>query len=158
MKPEKMPRMEKEEYDELIRDQYICRVAFKGEKYPSIKPFLYVFDGEHIYILSTKYGEKLRFLQKNPNVCVEIETYKRDFSDYSFVTLCGRLEKVENSSTQSKVRQMFVDLIQDKQLSTNVMVALGHTPQDPPSKLTDSEKNIVLRLTDVQDITALKND
>jgi len=39
----KIPRMDKEEYDTLIGKGYICRIAFQGEKYPYIAPFLYVF-------------------------------------------------------------------------------------------------------------------
>jgi len=30
----KMPNMGKKEYDQLIREQYIARIVFKGEKYP----------------------------------------------------------------------------------------------------------------------------
>jgi nitroimidazol reductase NimA-like FMN-containing flavoprotein (pyridoxamine 5'-phosphate oxidase superfamily) len=45
---EKMPLMKKAEYDEIINDQYICRIAFKGEKHPYIAPFLYVFGEIHV--------------------------------------------------------------------------------------------------------------
>jgi hypothetical protein len=50
----KIPRMDKTEYDQSIREGYISRIAFKGEVYPYIAPFLYVFDGNFIYSLSTK--------------------------------------------------------------------------------------------------------
>ncbi len=36
----KMPRMERSEFDRLIEDEYICRIAFKGEMHPYIAPFL----------------------------------------------------------------------------------------------------------------------
>ncbi len=49
----KMPSMKKSEYDTLIEDSYICRIAFKGESHPYIAPFLYVFDGKFMYFLST---------------------------------------------------------------------------------------------------------
>ena len=45
----KMPRMGKSEYDRLVKEQYICRIAFKGEEHPYIAPFLYVFDGRFMY-------------------------------------------------------------------------------------------------------------
>jgi hypothetical protein len=43
--------MSKKEYDKLINEQYISRIAFKG-KYPYIAPFMYVFDGKYFYFLS----------------------------------------------------------------------------------------------------------
>ena len=36
----KIPRMDKTEYDQLISEGYISRIAFKGEEYPYIAPFL----------------------------------------------------------------------------------------------------------------------
>ena len=90
---EKMPRMEKAEYDEIINDHYICRIIFKGEKHPYIAPFLYVFDGKYMYFLSTKYGKKLKYFHQNPYVSVEVENYSPDLSNFSFVSLfrttCG---------------------------------------------------------------------
>ena len=56
----KIPRMEKQEYDRLIEKGYVCRIAFQGEKYPYIAPFLYVFDGSFMYFLSTKYQVRNR--------------------------------------------------------------------------------------------------
>ena len=32
----KIPRMEKNEYDRLINDNYICRIAFRGDNFPYI--------------------------------------------------------------------------------------------------------------------------
>ena len=42
------------------------RIAFQGEKYPYIAPFLYVFDGSFLYFLSTKYGKKIEYFRKSP--------------------------------------------------------------------------------------------
>jgi len=47
----KLPKMSKKEYDKLISKQYLCRVAFKGDKYPYIAPLLYIFDGNYMYFL-----------------------------------------------------------------------------------------------------------
>ena len=89
----KIPFMSKKEYDAFINQQYLCRIAFKGE-YPYIAPFLYVFDGDFIYFLSTKYGKKVELLQKDPQVAVEIEHYESDMSSYRFVTLRGQINEV----------------------------------------------------------------
>ena len=87
----KMPFMEKSEYDQLIGEQYVCRIAFNGKSHPYITPFLYVFDGKFMYFLSTKYGRKVEYFKDNPLVAVEVERYSYDLSNFSFVSLFGRL-------------------------------------------------------------------
>jgi len=62
----KMPSMKKSEYDTLVEDSYICRIAFKGERHPYIAPFLYIFDGKFMYFLSTKYGKNYNILKIIP--------------------------------------------------------------------------------------------
>jgi uncharacterized protein len=152
----KIPFMSKKEYDDFIKDQYVSRIAFKGE-YPYIAPFLYVFDGKFIYFLSTKYGKKVQLFQNNPQVAVEIEEYSEDMSTYRFVTLQGQLNEVDHQEEKQKVREMFVKLIKEKNLSTKIMAALGHSPEDPLESLITEERSFVWKLVDVQEIVALKN-
>ena len=87
----KIPRMEKEEYDRLIKENYVSWIAFKGDSHPYVAPFLYVFDGRNLFFLSTKYGRKIRYFNENPNVAVEIERFSADMACYMFVTLLGQL-------------------------------------------------------------------
>ena len=54
----KMPRMGKAEYDRLVEEQYVCRIAFKGETHPYIAPFIYVFDGRFMYFLIHQLRQK----------------------------------------------------------------------------------------------------
>jgi nitroimidazol reductase NimA-like FMN-containing flavoprotein (pyridoxamine 5'-phosphate oxidase superfamily) len=157
MKLVKMPRMEKDEYDRLIAESYVSRIAFFGEQYPYIAPFLYVFDGNYMYFLSTKYGYKIRHFQRNPHVSVEVERYSPDLSSYTFVTLSGRLVEVDTAAEKAAVRQRFVQLIRDKKLSNRVLAALGHSPDDPLENLVTEERSLVWKLTDVNEIVALKN-
>jgi uncharacterized protein len=152
----KIPFMSKKEYDDFIKDQYVSRIAFKGE-YPYIAPFLYVFDGKFIYFLSTKYGKKVQLFQNNPQVAVEIEEYSEDMSTYRFVTLTGQLNEVDHQEEKQKVREMFVKLIKEKNFSTKIMAALGHSPEDPLESLITEERSFVWKLVDVQEIVALKN-
>ncbi|HUU75154.1 MAG TPA: pyridoxamine 5'-phosphate oxidase family protein [Methanoregulaceae archaeon] len=153
----KIPRMEKIEYDHLIEEGYICRIAFQGEKYPYIAPFMYVFDGKFLYFLSTKYGKKIEYFRKSPYVAVEIEKYTRDLSSYTFVSLQGYLKEVTDSIEKKIVRQEFVDLIKEKHLSSNILAALGHSPQDPPLAIANEERSLVWKLVGVKDMVALKN-
>jgi uncharacterized protein len=152
----KIPLMSKKEYNDFINDQYVSRIAFKGE-YPYIAPFLYVFDGKFIYFLSTKYGKKVQLFKNNPQVAVEIEEYTDDMSSYRFVTLQGQLKEVDHQEEKHKVREMFVNMIKEKNLSTKIMSALGHSPEDPLESLITEERSFVWKLVDVQEIVALKN-
>ncbi len=153
----KIPRMEKEEYDALIHSRFMARIAFSGEKYPYIAPFLYVYDGNHLYFLSTKYGKKIEYFRKSPYVSVEIDKYTKDLSCYMFVTLQGYLEEVNDSIEKKITRERFVNLIREQNLSTNILGALGHSPQDPPESICKEERSLVWRLNGVRNLIALKN-
>ena len=153
----KIPRMEKKDYDKLIEEGYVCRIAFQGEKYPYIAPFLYVFDGKFLYFLSTKYGKKIEYFRKSPYVAVEIEKYTKDLSSYTFVSLQGYLDEVTDSIEKKIVRQEFVNLIKEKKLSSKILAALGHSPQDPPEAIALEERSLVWKLIGVKDLVALRN-
>jgi len=155
----KMPRMGKAEYDLLVEQQYVCRIAFKGETHPYIAPFIYVFDGRFMYFLSTNYGKKVQHFRDNPFVTVEIEHYSPDLSAFSFVALPGRLVQVEDAGQKRAVREMFVHLIKSKALSSNVLSALGHSPQEPVEVLLQEEKSSVWKLVGVKadEILGLKS-
>ncbi len=146
----KMPRMEKLEYDRLIGEEHVCRIAFQGERHPYIAPFLYVFDGRFMYFLSTKYGRKVQHFRRNPFVTVEVERYSPDLSHFSFVALPGRLVEIEDSEQKRAVRERFIQLIKTKGLSSNVMSALGHSPDEPPEALIIEERNSVWKLVGVK--------
>ncbi|MFX1519858.1 MAG: pyridoxamine 5'-phosphate oxidase family protein [Promethearchaeota archaeon] len=157
MEIEKIPPMERKEYDQIIFEEYVCRIAFKGEKHPYIAPFLYVFDGKHMFFLSTKYGKKIDFFQQDPHVSVEVDRYSKDLSDYSFVTLLGRLVEVTGNSEKKVIRENFVQLIREKNLSKNILKALGHSPEEPLESIVKEERNYIWKLVEVKEIIALKN-
>jgi nitroimidazol reductase NimA-like FMN-containing flavoprotein (pyridoxamine 5'-phosphate oxidase superfamily) len=153
----KIQNMEKKEYDRLIRGEYIARIVFKGEKYPYIAPFLYVFDGKYMYFLSTKYGIKMEYFRQNPNASVEVEKYSKDLSNYVFVVLSGRIVEVDDQHSKKYIRDHFVHLIKEKNLAKNIMIALGHSIKDPVEDLILEEKNMIWKLVDVEKIVGFKN-
>jgi len=149
--------MEKEEYDRLIKENYVSRIAFKGDFYPYIAPFLYVFDGHNLFFLSTKYGKKIQYFNENPDVAVEIERISPDLSSYTFVTLLGTLVEVTDRAEGRRVRQQFVDMIKTRGLSSNVVTALGHSPAEPLESIVNENRSLVWKLDKVEEIVALKN-
>lgn len=153
----KIPKMEKMEYDRLISEEHISRIVFKGETYPYIAPFLYVFDGSYMYFLPTKYGKKIRYFNQNPHVAVEVEKYSPDFSNYVFVTLSGRLMEVKDENKKKAVREKFVRMIRDKNLSRNIMIALGYSPEDPIETIVSEDRTLIWKLVGVKNIVGFKN-
>lgn len=152
----KLPLMDKKEYDQLIKEQYISRIAFLGE-YPYIAPFIYVFNGKNLYFLSTKYGKKMEMFRQNPHVAVEIENYSPDLVEYQFMTLQGTINEVKNTEEKFKAKKQFVDMITRKNLSSKIMAAMGHSPDEPPEALLEEEKSYVWKLVDVTNIIGIKN-
>jgi nitroimidazol reductase NimA-like FMN-containing flavoprotein (pyridoxamine 5'-phosphate oxidase superfamily) len=157
MEPVKIPRMQKKEYDRMVRDQYIAHIAFAAAEFPYIAPFLYVFDGRYLYFLSTNYGRKIDYFKANPKVSVEIEEYKKDLSSFHFISLQGNLAEVTGGPEKKKIRERFVALIRGKKLSGNILAALGYDPADPPDAILKGDRTLVWKLTGVKDIVALKN-
>jgi len=155
--PVKIPKMLKSEYDSLINRQHVSRIAFGACENPYIAPFMYVFDGRYLYFLSTKYGRKIEYFKSNPKVSVEIEEYAPDLSAFTFVSLQGNLEEVQDPSQKKKVRKLFVEMIKDRGLSSRVLSALGHSPSEPIEALEREERSMVWKLVGVKDIVALKN-
>lgn len=153
----KIPPMGKEEYDQLINDNYVCRIAFKGDEFPYIAPFLYSFDGKYLYFLPTRYGHKIDCFHSDPHVSVEIECYAEDFSNYRFITLQGTLEEIEDDEEKKRVRTDFFNLIKERKLSPTILAALGYGVSNPLEIIIQEDRNMVWRLTDVKKIIALKN-
>lgn len=155
--PLKIPKQSKKEYDDLIKRQYISRIAFIGPEHPYIAPFMYVFDGKFIYFLSTRYGRKMDYIKTNPRVSVEIEEYTHDLSVFRFVSLQGFLGEVTNPDQTRRVKEMFVEMLQKNALSSHILTAFGYTADDEPSVITTEDRCVIWKLNGVTDIVALKN-
>lgn len=153
----KIPPMPREEYDQLIEEQFIARIAFKGNGSTYIAPFMYVFDGRYMYFLSTRYGKKVDYFLKSPDVSVEVEQYAQDMSSYRFVTLTGRLEEVRNSRDSDNIRKKFLEMFKARNISRNALAALGHSPQEPFDSIMSDSTTAVWKLAGVRQIVGLKN-
>jgi Predicted flavin-nucleotide-binding protein len=153
----KIPPMSKEEYDDLIKQNFIGRIAFKGTEYPYITPFMYIFDGTFLYFLSTKYGKKIKEIKQDPRVAVEIEKYTEDMSSYKFANLQGRIIEVDDDLNKKKIKEMFVKMIKDRNLSNKALAAIGHSPEEPIQLILEEDRTVVWKLVDLKQIVALKN-
>lgn len=145
MKQFKLPRMDSNEINELIESNGICRIAFMGDEYPYIAPFQYVKYDDHLYFHFTDYGRKMRLIEKNNRVCVSVEKLNEDMSDFKFVVLNGRLEKVDNLNERFQVIKKLIEE-GSQNFSTNFIVVHGLDSKTSWSSLGNDQDMIIFKL------------
>jgi hypothetical protein len=147
--------MSGEEVDVLIGTQIMCRIAFNGDGYPYLAPFRYVTMGGDLYFHFTDYGKKMRLLKQDSKCCVQIERYAPDLSDYSFVSLRGRLEEVTGPEERRKAVGLFRE--SGKTLSTRFLAAHGLDAGDGWGAFTADKELVIVKLVDIVEKVGLKN-
>ena len=148
--------MDPHEIEKLIREQMLCRIAFKGDQYPYMAPFQYVLVNGALYFHFTDYGKKMRLLDKDKHVCVEIEKYKPDMSKYNFVVLRGKLKVVADPVERANViNRMAEEGKQD--LSTNFLVAHGFKKEESWSSFTPEKPLVIVKLEEVAETIGIKS-
>lgn len=103
MKIVKLPEMSDNEITKAIESKNICRIGFIDENYPYIAPFQYIYLNNYMYFHFTDYGKKKQILDKNRNVCVSIEHFADDLSEYFFISLQGKLNLVKDLKERKQV-------------------------------------------------------
>lgn len=152
----KLPKMIEREVQTVIQDQFLCRIAFQGKEHPYIAPFQYIYTDNSLYFHFTNYGKKMMLLERDNRVCVEIEKYSADFSEYSFVALRGTLEVV----TDSKERKSVIKKMSQegkRRLSTNLLFAHGFNPDEGWSVFSHEVSMVIVKLGNVKQIIGLKS-
>ncbi len=152
----KLPKMEKFEIVKLLQEQMLCRIAFKGDKYPYMAPFQYVLMDGTLYFHFTDYGKKMKLLEKDKRVCVEIEKYKSDLSKYNFVVFRGELEVVKDPQERAKVINRISEEGKQK-LSTNFLAAHGFKKEEGWSSFTPERPVVIVKLKKVAEKIGLKS-
>ncbi|HUU86287.1 MAG TPA: pyridoxamine 5'-phosphate oxidase family protein [Candidatus Glassbacteria bacterium] len=153
----KLPKMTKQEMWKLIRRQRLCRIAFKGAKYPYMAPFQYVVLNGVLYFHFTDYGRKMKLIENDKHVCVEIEEYKEDLSEYSFIVLRGTLKVVNDQQERVKAIKKLSEEGETK-LSPNFLPAHGFNKEDGWSALTSTDLPlVVIRLENITQEIGLKS-
>jgi nitroimidazol reductase NimA-like FMN-containing flavoprotein (pyridoxamine 5'-phosphate oxidase superfamily) len=152
----KLPSMKEHEIDDLIERQMICRIAFRGSRYPYIAPFQYVTIGGTLYFHFTNYGGKMRMLGTDSKVCVEIEEYEPDMSKYMFVVLRGTLKIVTDSRERAEAINGLMSQGR-RRLSRSFLVAHGFDKGEDWSSLDPQKPLVIVKLDEVADRTGLRN-
>jgi uncharacterized protein len=152
----KMPKMEENEIEKLVNEQFLCRIAFRGDVQPYIAPFQYVVIDGTLYFHFTDYGKKMIFFKQETPVCVEIERYTPNLSEYQFVVIAGKLRLVEDLEE----RKMAIEKIAEagkKRLSPNFLVAHGFSKGSDWGDFSDEKPILIIKLDEVSEKTGLKS-
>jgi nitroimidazol reductase NimA-like FMN-containing flavoprotein (pyridoxamine 5'-phosphate oxidase superfamily) len=153
----KLPKITRQEMWKLIRRQKVCRIAFKGTKYPYMAPFQYVLLDGILYFHFTDYGKKMKLIESDKHVCVEIEEYKEDLSEYSFIVLRGNLKVVTDPNERLRALEKLAEEGETK-LSPNFLPAHGFNKEDGWSSLTSNERPlVVIKLENITQEIGLKS-
>jgi len=152
----KLPKMDKAEIEKLIREQMLCRIAFKGRRHPYMAPFQYVFVDGTLYFHFTDYGKKMELLERDKRVCVEIEKYEPDLSEYRFVVFRGTLKVVTDPKERSRVVRKMAEEGEQK-LSPNFLAAHGFTKEEGWSAFTPEKPLVIVKLEDIDQEIGLRS-
>ena len=141
----KLPKMNKTEIKNMISKQKLCRIAFKGKKFPYIAPFQYVLLNEVFYFHFTDYGKKISLIENDNRVCVEIEKDNPDLSSYNFVIFRGELEEVTDLAERSTVVKKIAKEGKEN-LSINFLAAHGIKKEEGWDSLTKKKELLIVKL------------
>ncbi len=156
MKPYKLPRMSREEVDALLDRERICRIAFRGEDFPYLAPFQYVKVGDALYFHFTDYGKKMRLLERDNRVCVGVESFEADMSEFSFVVLRGELERVLDEEERADAIRGLAKIGREG-LSENFLTAHGFPAEEGWGTLSEDKPVAIFKLGRITDTIGLRS-
>lgn len=150
----KLPKMDEKETQDLLRSGRICRMALNDSPQPYIIPLDYVYLNGKMYFHFANYGKKVDLYNKSPYVCVEVDQYNEDITDYRSVTLMGKLTRVTDNREKEMAADALLNSISSRGGQKNVAARHGFNCLD--RNVLTSDEEILLRL-DVSDYIALKS-
>ena len=151
----KLPMMDEHEIKVALGKEKLCRIAFIDDEFPYISPFQYVNINNVLYFHFTDYGKKREILKKNNNVCVSIEHFEENLTEYYFISIQGKLILVEEAEEKEFViHRMFEEA--RGQFSKNFLTAHGFE-KDKGWKAFESKDLIIYKLQEVGERIGLKS-
>lgn len=155
MSPFKLPKMDKKEIKQVLQNEKLCRIAFIDDKYPYISPFQYVYLNDTMYFHFTDYGKKKKILEKNTNVCVSIEHLEEDLSSFSFISMQGKLNLVEDEKEKLNVLKHMVKIAR-KTYSQNFLTAHGFEKEKGWEAITNKSE-LIYKFVEMREPIGLKS-
>ena len=90
--------LEKEQIENILQSQAICRLACSHNGKPYVVPITYVYDGEFVYGQTT-IGKKLRICRKNPFVCLQMDIIN-SMVHWQSVLVYGKFEELSKEKSK----------------------------------------------------------
>jgi uncharacterized protein len=92
----KVEELKTEECRDILELAKTGRLACSLDNQPYVVPFNFAFEGgKYLYAFSTV-GQKIRWMRKNPLVCVEVEDIKNR-EDWTTLIIFGRYEELPDA-------------------------------------------------------------
>lgn len=99
----------------------------------------------------------MKLIENDSRVCVEIEEYKEDLSEYSFIVLWGTLKVVTDPQERANALQKLAEDGEQK-LSPNFLPAHGFKKEEGWNALTPKKASLVaIKLEDITQEIGLKS-
>jgi nitroimidazol reductase NimA-like FMN-containing flavoprotein (pyridoxamine 5'-phosphate oxidase superfamily) len=152
----KLPKMDENEINNFIKKQKLCRIAFKGDEYPYMAPFQYIFMNDTLYFHFTDYGRKIKLFKQDERVCVEIESYQPDLSEYRFVVLRGSLKVVEDPTERKDAIEKMAEIGKES-ISKNFLSAHGLRKEEGWDSLSSDKPLKIIKLDNIVEAIGLKS-
>ena len=152
----KLPRMSQDELLNVLREQVLCRIAFNDISHPYVAPFQYVLIEDVLYFQFTNYGRKMRLLKRDNRVCVEIESYTADLSQYSFIIIRGKLNEVTDSDERKNVINHIAETGRN-QFSPQFLAAHGLKVDETWTAYTSDKPLLILKLEEIVEMFGLRS-
>ena len=147
--------MDEEEIKDALQKESLCRIAFIEDQYPYISPFQYIYINGEIYFHFTDYGKKKRILKKNKNVCVSIENFAKDLSNYFFISMQGQLNLIVDEKDKNEIMKSMIEQAKQK-FSEEFLSAHGFSKKRGWGAVELSNQ-LIYKFDRIGDIIALKS-
>jgi nitroimidazol reductase NimA-like FMN-containing flavoprotein (pyridoxamine 5'-phosphate oxidase superfamily) len=97
--------LKKEQIENILHSQSICRLGCIDGKYPYVVPLTFYYDGEAL-ICQSQEGKKLNLMRKNPNVCVQLDQVI-EVNDWQSVMLLGTFEELKGEALETAKEKLY---------------------------------------------------
>jgi len=114
-------KLEEVEIENLLKEQYIGRLACHAHGISYIVPINYVYNSGTVYAHSAP-GQKIRMMKSNPKVCFQTDQI-RDTYNWRSVVCWGKFEEITDAGEKQRALQGII----------HRMMPLTNIPSEQPS-------------------------
>jgi nitroimidazol reductase NimA-like FMN-containing flavoprotein (pyridoxamine 5'-phosphate oxidase superfamily) len=105
-------KLSAEECLNFLKEVKFGRLGCVRDKQPYVVPIYFVCDEKHIYGFTTL-GQKIRWMRKNPLVCVEADEVI-DHQNWTSVVVLGKYQELPDESSSTGLREYALELLQHR--------------------------------------------